>query len=146
MIHRLLATRAPAATILIRLLVGSVFLSEGIQKVLFPATRGAGRFAKIGLPAPELLGPFVAGTEIACGLLVLAGFLTRLASVPLVVVMLVALWTTKVPVLVGDGLWEAAHESRTDLSMLLASLFLIAVGAGRLSVDARLAVRDSPPG
>ena len=134
--RRLLTTRAPGAVVLVRLIVGAVFLSEGIQKFLFPAELGVGRFAKIGLPMPEFLGPFVGSFEIVCGLLVLLGLLTRLASVPLIVIMLVALWTTKVPMLAAKGFWATAHEARADWSMLLGSLFLLIVGAGALSVDA----------
>ncbi len=55
--RRLFVTDAPAATFLVRILVGSVFLSEGIQKFLYPADLAAGRFAKIGIPAPEIIGP-----------------------------------------------------------------------------------------
>lgn len=142
---RLLATEAPAATLLIRLMVGGVFLSEGLQKFLFPAEVGAGRFAKIGLPAPELLGPFVGGVEIVCGTLVLLGLVTRLASIPLLVVMGVALTTTKVPILLASGFWKMAHESRTDVSMLLGALFLLWVGAGPRSLDARWGRRHGAP-
>lgn len=139
LLRRITETRAPASAVLIRLAVGSVFLSEGIQKLLFPAELGAGRFAKIGLPAPEILGPFVGAVEIACGALVLLGLATRLAAVPLIVTMLVAITTTKVPILVKRGFWAMAHESRTDWAMLLGALFLLLVGAGPLSLDARLA-------
>jgi uncharacterized membrane protein YphA (DoxX/SURF4 family) len=106
-------------------MVGAVFLSEGVQKFLFAPERGAGRFAKIGLPSPELLGPFVGGFEIACGLLVLLGLLTRLAAIPLLVIMLVAIATTKAEVLASEGFWEMMHGSRTDWAMLLGSLFLL---------------------
>ena len=44
---------------LIRILVGWVFISEGIQKFLFTDALGAGRFAHIGIPAPEIMAPFV---------------------------------------------------------------------------------------
>lgn len=91
---------APAGVILLRLMVGAVFLSEGIQKFLFPDQLGAGRFLKIGLPMPELLGPFVGTFEIACSSLVLLGLLTRLAVIPLLIIMTVALITTKWPILV----------------------------------------------
>jgi uncharacterized membrane protein YphA (DoxX/SURF4 family) len=138
-LHKLVASRAPGAVILIRLSVGAVFLSEGIQKFLFPGELGAGRFAKIGLPSPELLGPFVGAFEIACGAAVLAGLLTRLAAAPLITIMLVALTTTKVPVLVNKGFWAMAHEARTDWSMLLGSIFLLIAGAGAWSLDAVLA-------
>jgi putative oxidoreductase len=138
----LLSTNAPAAVILVRLMVGAVFLSEGIQKFLYPAEVGAGRFAKIGLPSPEVLAPFVGTFEIICGTLVLAGLLTRLAVLPLITIMLTAIYTTKIPILLNDSFWKMAHDSRTDWSMLLGSIFLLVVGAGPWSVDARLSGRD----
>ena len=129
---------APNAVIIIRIAIGCVFISEGLQKFLFPAEIGSGRFAKIGLPWPEFLGPFVGTFEIACGLLVLLGLLTRLAVIPLIVIMLIAILSTKIPILLDRGFWAMAHESRTDFSMLLGSIFLLIVGAGRLSLDAYL--------
>lgn len=151
-IRRLTRSHAPTATILIRTMVGAVFLSEGIQKFLEPGTRGAGRFVKIGIPFPEVLGPFVGGLEIVCGALVLAGLLTRLAVVPLIITMLVAIVSTKIPILLGHGLWgfslkslssygffSMAHEARTDFAMLLGSIFLLIVGSGPWSLDRRLA-------
>lgn len=141
LVRRLTATDAPAATLLIRLLVGAVFLSEGVQKFLFPGALGVGRFLKIGLPNPELLAPLVGGFEVICGCLVLLGLLTRLAALPLLTIITVAITTTKVPILVHRGLWAAAHEARTDLAMLLGSLFLLLVGAGPLALDRLLARR-----
>jgi putative oxidoreductase len=134
--QQLLRSSAPPARLLIRLAVGAVFLSEGIQKFLFPDQLGVGRFTKIGIPAPELLGPFVGYVEIICGALILVGLLTRVAAVPLIIDMLVAIATTKIPML-QTGFWTMAHESRTDWAMLLGSCFLLLVGAGRYSVDAR---------
>ena len=81
----------PRAVVLIRLLVGLVFFEEGIQKFLFPAVMGAGRFARIGIPAPEVMGPFVGVAEIACGALLMLGLRTRLAAVPLLVDITVAI-------------------------------------------------------
>ena len=123
------------AILLIRLMVGAVFLSEGIQKFLFPDERGVGRFIKIGLPAPEFFGYFVPSFEIACGLLILIGLFTRLASIPLIIIMLVAIISTKIPILLNDGFWEMAHAARTDYAMLLSSTFLLIAGAGKLSFD-----------
>jgi uncharacterized membrane protein YphA (DoxX/SURF4 family) len=141
---------APAAVVLIRLAVGWVFLSEGIQKFLYPSALGAGRFATIGIPWPELTGPFVATVEITAGLLVLFGLLTRLAALVLLLNISVAIVSTKIPILLGHGywlfsvaklqrygFWSAAHEARVDLCMWLGCAFLVAVGAGRLSLDAR---------
>lgn len=123
---------------MIRIMVGLVFLSEGIQKFLFPLERGSGRFEKIGLPYPEVLGPFVGGAEVVCGTLVIMGLATRLAAIPLMVIMIVALSVTKIPILADAGLWQALHDSRTDLSMLLGSIFLLINGGGAWSIDRRL--------
>ena len=150
-LRRILDSRAPSAVVLIRMAVGIVFVSEGVQKFLQPAALGAGRFAKIGIPAPEVMGPFIGIIETVGGVLVLVGLLTRLAALLLIADMAVAILSTKLPILFGHGYWRFAapsggkpglasmlHEARTDLSMLLASLFLFIVGGGRSSVDARL--------
>ena len=147
-------TSAPGATVLIRVMVGAVFLAEGIQKFLYPAEVGAGRFAKIGIPQPDLLAPFVGSVEIICGTLVLLGLFTRLAVLPLLGVMAVALLSTKLPILLGQdlgpfqvrqlpyyGFWGFAHESRTDFSMVMGSLFLLLAGPGPLSLDERRTTR-----
>jgi uncharacterized membrane protein YphA (DoxX/SURF4 family) len=149
--RKIIETHAPAVAILIRLGVGGVFLSEAIQKFLFADENGVGRFAKIGIPSPEVSAPFVGVVEIVCGALILAGLLTRLAAIPLIIDMLVAILSTKIPILLAHGfwgfslrnlpyygLWGMAHEARTDLSMLLGSLFMLVAGAGRWSADAYL--------
>jgi uncharacterized membrane protein YphA (DoxX/SURF4 family) len=149
-----LETSAPAPVILVRLVVGAVFLSEGIQKYLFPAELGVGRFARIGFAQPQVLAPLVGGFEIACGALVLIGLVTRIAALPLFGIILTALVTTKLPILLGTalgpfqppaagpiGFWTMAHEARADWSMLLCSAFLLLVGGGRWSLDAKLVGR-----
>ncbi len=136
------------ATLLIRLMVGAVFLSEGLQKFLFAESRGGGRFEQIGFPMPDLLGYFVGAVETLCGLLVLFGMYTRLAAFLLLIVIVVAIITTKIPILLGHGFgsfgvralpsygfWSMAHEIRTDWSMLLGTLYLLLVGSGPLAVD-----------
>lgn len=138
MFKNIIQTDSSKTTIIIRLIVGAVFLSEGIQKFLFPAIRGAGRFEKIGLPSPEFLGSFVGTFEILCGAFILIGLLTRLASIPLIIIMLVAIATTKADVLANQGFWEMMHGSRTDWSMLLGSIFLLIKGGGYWSVDNKL--------
>lgn len=122
-------------------MVGAVFLSEGIQKFLFPDTLGAGRFEKIGLPSPEFLGSFVGSLEIICGALVLVGLLTRFASIPLIIIMLVAIATTKAEVLADKGFWEMLHGSRTDWAMLLGSIFLLIKGGGFYSIDRKISLK-----
>jgi uncharacterized membrane protein YphA (DoxX/SURF4 family) len=158
-IAKLNRTTAPAAVILIRLLVGGIFLSEGVQKFLYPALVGAGRFARIGIPYPNITGPFVGAVEIVAGSLLLVGLGTRLAAIIMLVSMCVAIVSTKLPVLLGReiwgfslpklqlyGVWSVLHEARTDLSMIFCLVFLLVVGAGRLSLDAKLWGRASAVG
>src|SRR5436853_6477512 len=114
MFQRIFTTNAPAAVILIRLIVGGVFLSEGIQKFFYPDDLGVGRFAKIGIPAPEVMAPFVGVCEIVCGVFFVLGLLTRFAAITMIINMLVAIATTKVPILLKSGFWSMAHEARTD--------------------------------
>jgi putative oxidoreductase len=131
------AVRTAKAVLLIRILVGWVFLSEGAQKFLFPAQLGVGRFEKIGIPAPQIMAPFVGVVEIVCGTLLLIGLLTRLATIPLLIDMMVAIATTKIPMLAKNGVWAMLHEARVDFSMVLGLVFLLITGAGTLSLDAR---------
>src|SRR5437764_926332 len=149
-LRRIFESHAPSAVWLVRLAVAIVFVSEGIQKFVYPAALGAGRFAKIGIPAPEVIGPFIGVVEIVCGALVLVGLFTRIAALLLLADMTVAILSTKIPILIAHGywrfaapsgkpgLWSMLHEARTDLSMWLACLFLFVVGAGGGSVDAHL--------
>jgi putative oxidoreductase len=134
-------SRTSKAVLLIRILVGWVFLSEGIQKFLFPDSLGVGRFVKIGIPWPQVMAPFVGVVEIVCGSLLLLGLITRLATVPLLIDIAVALYSTKIVTLAKNGFWGTLHEARTDVSMLLGLIFLLLVGAGAYSLDEWLAER-----
>src|SRR5690606_14475169 len=138
MFIKIINTDNTKATILIRLMVGVVFVSEGIQKLLFPAVRGAGRFEKIGLPYPDILGSFVGTLEIICGLMILIGLFTRLANVPLFIIIVVAIATTKADLFANQGFWEMMHGSRTDWAMLLGSVFLFIKGGGFGSINRKI--------
>ena len=129
------ANRALKAILLIRILVGWVFLSEGIQKFLFPDSLGVGRFVKIDIPWPQFMAPFVGMVEIVCGSLVLIGLVTRLATVPLIVDIAAALYSTKIVTFAKNGFWGTLHEARTDVSMLLGLIFLLVVGGGAWSLE-----------
>ena len=135
------ASRAANSVVLIRILVGWVFLSEGIQKFLFPDALGVGRFVKIGIPWPQVMAPFVGVVEIVFGSLLLIGLFTRLATVPLIINISVAIYSTKIVAFAKFGFWGTLHEARTDVSMLLGLIFLLLVGAGRWSVDERISTR-----
>jgi putative oxidoreductase len=129
--------RLSSGILLVRILVGWVFLSEGIQKLLFPAALGAGRFLKIDIPAPQITGPFVGVVEIVCGTLLIVGLFTILATVPLFIDIVVAIATTKVQMLLKQGFWAAMHEARTDFCMLVGLIAIALLGAGALSLDER---------
>jgi putative oxidoreductase len=146
-----LRTDAQRTTIIIRIMVGAVFLVEGIQKFLYPAMRGPGRFEKMGFPEPEILGYLVGGFEVLAGIFFLIGFITRGAALVTLLIMTVAIITTKIPIALGEsfgpfvlrdlktyGFWSMTHEMRTDWAMWLGSLFLIIKGGGRWSLDRRI--------
>jgi len=129
--------RSGLGLLLLRLLVGWVFLSEGIQKFMFPAALGAGRFEKIGIPYPHFTGPFVGVVEIACGAMLILGIATVFAVVPLLIDIGVAIATTKAPMMHKQGFWAAMHEGRTDFCMLLGLIAIACLGAGRWSLGRR---------
>jgi putative oxidoreductase len=117
--------------ILVRVIVGLVFLTEGILKFVHPGELGAGRFAHIGLPFPHVLAPLVGGVEIAAGAAVILNLFVGEAAVLLLAVIFTAIFTTKVPILLGRhlgpflppklehyGVLSFVHEARTDLCML----------------------------
>jgi uncharacterized membrane protein YphA (DoxX/SURF4 family) len=136
--HRIAFSTAPRSTLLIRAIVGAVFLLEGCLKFLDPQGLGVGRFVKIGIPFPSFSAPFDGIFEIACGISLMLGLLTRVAAIPMIVNMIVAITTTKIPLLLHEGFWKAAHEARLDVAMLLGCVFLLLVGAGPLSLDSLL--------
>lgn len=138
-------------SILVRLMLAGVFIPEGIQKLIFPEILGTGRFIGIGIPWPEVMGPFVGWVEFLSGVLLLLGLFSRFAAVPIIVVMLVAIIATKIPILLGSdwlifnvrelsryGFWSMAHETRTDWAMLLGAIYVLLSGGGRWSMDNRL--------
>ena len=163
MLHRLLQwffhppDAAPPATLLIRLMAGGVFLWEGVMKFVFPTTLGVGRFLKLGIPVPEFMAPFVGVMEIVGGALFVLGLFTRMAALPLLIDIVVAIASTKIPLLLGTsplppppvppqvGFWAVLHEIRSDDAQLFCSLFLLLVGAGPWALDALLARRRGSP-
>ncbi len=127
------------SVIFIRLAVGLTFLTQGILKYIDPHV-GVLRFTRIGFPYPGFTAHFVGTFEIACGGLVLIGLFTRVASIPLLMVILTAIAATKIPELIrpDQGFWFMVSDARTDFAMTMSLLFLISVGAGPWSLDAWL--------
>ena len=143
---QLTATRASGAVVLIRLYVGLIFVGEGFRKFLRPEALGPGRFEKAGIPAWAFFANLDGVFEIICGVMILAGLLVRLATLPMIVDMIGALTITKLPLLWGSaplypkegGFWDFFHEGRLEIAMLCGSLFLLIVGAGAYSFDSRM--------
>jgi uncharacterized membrane protein YphA (DoxX/SURF4 family) len=129
----ILSTVNDNRAILIRIVVGLIFLTEGIQKFLFPELLGPGRFEKIGFSDPAFWAYFTGAFEIICSICILTGFLVRIAAVPLLIVMITAFVTTKWPLLVNKGFWVFAHEYRTDFAMTLMLIYLLIYNGGKLS-------------
>jgi uncharacterized membrane protein YphA (DoxX/SURF4 family) len=139
------------STLLVRLALGWVFLCSGLIKFLYE-NQGPLRFAKIGLAPARELAYFVGAIEMTCSVLLVLGLLVRVAALPLIVDMLVALVTTKIPLLSAagpepvaaaprTGFWAFAYQSRLDVTMLVGCVFLLVAGAGLWSLDALLARR-----
>lgn len=135
--NRVLRTNS-IPTLLCRLAVGLIFLSEGLQKFITPDETGVGRFTKIGFSNPSFWAYFTGSFEIVCGILVLLGLFTRLAAIPLLIIMLVAFVTTKIPILASKGFWSFTHEYRTDFAMTLLLIYLLIYGGGNKSIDKTL--------
>ncbi len=125
------------SVIFIRVAVGLIFLTQGMLKYIDPKM-GVVRFARIGFPYPAFTAHFVGTFEIVCGLLVLVGLFTRIASIPLLIVILTAIATTKIPESLNpaQGFWFMVSDARTDFAMTMCLLFLIVIGAGAWSLDA----------
>jgi putative oxidoreductase len=145
----------PASTVLIRLMAGSVFFWEGILKFVY-VNQGVGRFTKLGIPFPVFTADFVGGLEIVGGLLIMAGFLTRLITIPFVIEMIVAILSTKISLYLGTsplplppappkiGVWAVLHEIRSEYAQIMVVLYLLINGPGKWSLDAILARVHAP--
>lgn len=145
---------APRATLVLRLMAGSVFFWEGLLKLVY-TNQGVGRFTKLGIPFPYITAHFIAGLEIGGGLLLLAGLMTRAIAVPFIIEMVVAILSTKISLFLGTsplplppappivGAWAVLHEVRSDWAQILTTTFLFVAGPGPLSLDAWLVRRRS---
>ena len=147
----------PRATLLIRLMAGSVFLWEGLMKFVY-SNQGVGRFTKLGFPFPHFIATADGWFEIIGGLLILGGWLTRWVTIPFIIEMIVAMASTKIPLYLGTsplplppvppqiGFWAVLHEIRSEFAQLSCCAFLMLTGPGPLSIDALFANKHSAVG
>lgn len=140
---RLIKTDSDKATILIRFIVGYIFILEGIQKFVYSESLGVGRFIKIGISYAEVMAPTVGVCEIVFGLFILIGFITRIAAIPQLIIMLIALATTKLSLISEKGFLTFSHDARNDLLMLFSLIFLLIKGSGAISIDRKLVIRGN---
>ena len=128
--------------ILIRIMMGLIFVLEGLQKILQPGTWGTERFVAIGMPWPQFIAPAVGGIETACGLALILNLYAGEAALILMMVSIGAVVSTRIPILMGQPFgpfhlppaqptgWLAfLHESRLDLAMFFSSL-AVAIDSG----------------
>lgn len=121
---------------LTRITVGWVFMQSGWGK-LTHLPDIIKYFGELGIPMPEFQAPFAASAELVCGVLILAGLFTRLATVPLIIVMIVAIITARK----GDYEGVASLFGFIEYLYIVLLLWLGVAGAGPLSLDRLLAPR-----
>lgn len=141
---KILFTENDNKILFLRLIVSIIFITEGIQKFLYLDILGPGRFAEIGFHHAMFWAYFTGAFEILGGLLILGGFLTRLASIPLLIIMTTALISTKLPLLTNRGFWTFMHEYRTDFALTVLLILLILYGGGKWSLDYKIFQNDNP--
>ena len=132
-----LTTTALAA---LRIILGFLFAAHGWQKFNEWTIAGTqASFAKMGVPAADVVAPAIAVLELAGGIALILGILTRVVAALLVLDMLGALFLVHVQA----GVFAANGGYELVLLLAAASLALALTGAGRFSLDRALFGRSS---
>jgi len=123
--------------LLARITIGAVFLESGWGK-LHNIEKVVAYFTELGIPSPQLMVPFVSTVEFVCGGAILLGLLTRLASIPLICTMMVAIITAK-----RESITEWTDVfSFSEYLYIVLLIWLIFTGAGMLSLDRLFSKND----
>ena len=138
LIKLILSTENDNKIIYLRSIVGLIFITEGILKYLYLEVYGPSFFNEIGFRYAFFWAYFTGAFEISCGFLVIIGLFTRIASIPLLIIMIIALITTKLPLLANRGFWTFAHECRLEFSLTVLLVLLIIYGGGKWSADLKI--------
>ncbi len=129
-----------AGLLLLRLVVGAIFVMHGGQKLFVFGFDGvAGAFGQMGIPMANILGPFVAFVEFFGGLALVFGLLNRLAALGIASTMVVAI----LQVHIKNGFF-APTGIEFPLSLLGSTLMLAITGAGKFSLDAWIGSKAAP--
>jgi putative oxidoreductase len=132
---RILTTEPNKTFLLIRIMVGFFFLVGGVLKFIYPELQNTGYFERFGISAADTVANFISVIEIICGLMILTGLFTRIATIPLLIAITVTVFVGKSPILLEEGFWLMAHISRIDFAMFMGCIFLLINGSGFWSLD-----------
>lgn len=134
------ASRSNAGLTLLRIVTGVVFLVHGYQKVFGMGLSGvAGAFAQMGAPLPSLTGPLFGVCEVAFGICVILGLLTRIGALWFILDISGAILLVHVK----NG-WSGQGGMEFPVLLLAASIALFFAGPGALAMDNRIAARRAP--
>lgn len=135
MLKKLRKTDQSPSTVLIRLMVGVIFLLDGLQNLAFPLLYASEKLEKIGIQAAEYHDFILGGVEIAFSLLIIFGLYTRLAAISLIMIICFVIVTTKFPRFNEEGIWEGLEANRNEYAIFLGCVFLFIKGGGKWSLD-----------
>lgn len=139
---------APHAPVVVRVIVGAVFVAYGWQKltVMGPAAFGSNMLGELGLPAPVVLGHLVTWLEVVGGLLLIAGLLTRVLALVFTAQLLVAMALVKSDLGFIAPADAALPGMSFDLALVAGLMAIVVLGPGRPSVDHAIGIEETAPG
>lgn len=141
--ERILTTEPNKTFLLIRVMVGFYFLIGGVLKFMYPELQNAGYFANLGISPADTIANIISTIEIICGLMILIGLFTRIATIPLLIAISITVLVGKSPILFEEGFWLMAHISRIDFAMFMGCIFLLINGSGFWSADWKMQPQTS---